>query len=81
MGDDVGWGFVVRGKGPCYVQAVDPGGPASIAGVKIRQFVKSINGLDCLYLHYRSIYKHIVAGPRALIVEVLEPLDDSLVPT
>ena len=35
MGDAVGWGFVVRGMAPCYVQAVDPGSPAAAAGVKV----------------------------------------------
>ncbi|XP_071967011.1 DEP domain-containing mTOR-interacting protein-like isoform X2 [Engystomops pustulosus] len=69
-------------KRPVTVEELTaPGAPFMMKILHIRQFVKSINGLDCLYLHYRSIYKHIVAGPRALIVEVLEPLDDSLVPT
>lgn len=35
IGDTVGWGFVVRGHAPCYVQAVDPGSPAAAAGVKV----------------------------------------------
>ncbi|XP_059836586.1 DEP domain-containing mTOR-interacting protein-like isoform X2 [Hypanus sabinus] len=34
VGDAVGWGFVVRGGRPCYIQAVDPGGPAAAAGIK-----------------------------------------------
>ncbi|XP_019735104.1 DEP domain-containing mTOR-interacting protein isoform X2 [Hippocampus comes] len=32
--DALGWGFVIRGVAPCYVQAVDPGSPAAAAGVK-----------------------------------------------
>lgn len=35
IGDALGWGFVVRGQAPCYVQAVDPGSPAAAAGVKV----------------------------------------------
>uniref|UniRef100_A0A672P506 DEP domain-containing mTOR-interacting protein-like n=1 Tax=Sinocyclocheilus grahami TaxID=75366 RepID=A0A672P506_SINGR len=35
LGDALGWGFVVRGKSPCYVQAVDPGSPAAAAGIKV----------------------------------------------
>jgi len=31
----VGWGFVVRGGRPCHIQAVDPGGPAAAAGMKV----------------------------------------------
>lgn len=37
MGDAVGWGFVIRGVAPVYVQAVDPGSPAAAAGVKVTQ--------------------------------------------
>uniref|UniRef100_A0A8D0A3I3 Si:dkeyp-97e7.9 n=1 Tax=Sander lucioperca TaxID=283035 RepID=A0A8D0A3I3_SANLU len=36
IGDALGWGFVVRGMAPCYVQAVDRGSPAAAAGVKVR---------------------------------------------
>ncbi|KTG05243.1 hypothetical protein cypCar_00026128, partial [Cyprinus carpio] len=44
LGDALGWGFVVRGKSPCYVQAVDPASPAAAAGIKVRQFVCRVNG-------------------------------------
>lgn len=37
IGDALGWGFVIRGMVPCYVQAVDPGSPAAAAGVKVCQ--------------------------------------------
>ena len=33
--DAVGFGFVLRGSCPTYVQAVDPMGPASVAGLKV----------------------------------------------
>uniref|UniRef100_A0A8C1V4Q1 DEP domain containing MTOR-interacting protein n=1 Tax=Cyprinus carpio TaxID=7962 RepID=A0A8C1V4Q1_CYPCA len=36
VGDAVGWGFVVRGSKPCYIQAVDPGGPAAAVGMKVK---------------------------------------------
>lgn len=36
IGDALGWGFVVRGMAPCYMQAVDPGSPAAAAGVKVK---------------------------------------------
>ena len=38
VGDAVGWGFVVRGSKPCHIQAVDPGGPAAAAGMKVLRF-------------------------------------------
>lgn len=43
--------------------------------VQIRQFIKTINGMNCLRLDYQTIYKHVVAGPRSLIMDVLEPID------
>ncbi|CAC5412954.1 DEPTOR [Mytilus coruscus] len=33
--DSVGYGFVVRGDGPTYVQTIDPLGPAAAAGLKV----------------------------------------------
>ena len=35
MCDAVGFGFVVRGNAPVYVQTVDPNGPAAMAGLKV----------------------------------------------
>uniref|UniRef100_A0A8C7XQG1 Si:dkeyp-97e7.9 n=1 Tax=Oryzias sinensis TaxID=183150 RepID=A0A8C7XQG1_9TELE len=42
IGDPLGWGFVVRGAAPCYVQAVDPGSPAAAAGVKVKKKIKTL---------------------------------------
>uniref|UniRef100_A0A8C1XM28 Si:dkeyp-97e7.9 n=1 Tax=Cyprinus carpio TaxID=7962 RepID=A0A8C1XM28_CYPCA len=47
LGDALGWGFVVRGKSPCYVQAVDPGSPAVAAG-----FVYLGEGCAIFFLPY-----------------------------
>ncbi|XP_067244940.1 DEP domain-containing mTOR-interacting protein [Chanodichthys erythropterus] len=74
LGDDLGWGFVVRGKSPCYVQAVDPGSPAAAAGVKVRQFVCRVNGRSVLHLDYRTLSKLVMTGPRFVTLEVMQPL-------
>ncbi|KAK2862527.1 hypothetical protein Q5P01_002060 [Channa striata] len=75
IGDALGWGFVVRGTAPCYVQAVDPGSPAAAAGVKVRQFVCQVNGQCVLYLDYRRVSRLVMTGPRSVVLEVLEPLE------
>uniref|UniRef100_A0A3Q3ELL1 DEP domain containing MTOR-interacting protein n=1 Tax=Labrus bergylta TaxID=56723 RepID=A0A3Q3ELL1_9LABR len=49
MGDAVGWGFVVRGSKPCHIQAVDPGGPAAAAGMKVKTGV-----IWRVYIYFRS---------------------------
>ncbi|KAA0703086.1 DEP domain-containing mTOR-interacting protein [Triplophysa tibetana] len=72
MGDAVGWGFVVRGSKPCHIQAVDPGGPAAAVGMKVRQFVVSVNGLNVLNLDYRTVSSLILTGPRTVVMEVME---------
>ncbi|KAM4015360.1 DEP domain-containing mTOR-interacting protein [Anomaloglossus baeobatrachus] len=77
MGDAVGWGFMARGTGPTYIHTLDPTGPAIVSGMKVCQFIKSVNGINCLHLDYHTIYKRIVAGPRLLIMEVLEPTEGS----
>uniref|UniRef100_A0A8C5Q9U7 DEP domain-containing protein n=1 Tax=Leptobrachium leishanense TaxID=445787 RepID=A0A8C5Q9U7_9ANUR len=71
LSDAVGWGFVIRGTGPCHVQAVDPGGPAAAAGMQVRQFLRTVNGMCCLRLDYQTINRLIVAGPKRLVLEVI----------
>nr|CBN81012.1 DEP domain-containing mTOR-interacting protein [Dicentrarchus labrax] len=75
IGDALGWGFVVRGRSPCYVQAVDPGSPAAAAGVKVRQFVCQVNGQCVLYLDYRTVSRLVMTGARTVVLEVMEPLE------
>ncbi|CAL9704292.1 unnamed protein product [Knipowitschia caucasica] len=76
IGDALGWGFVVRGTAPVYVQAVDPGSPAAAAGIKVRQFVYQVNGQFVLYMDYRTVTRLVMTGTRTVVVEVLEPLED-----
>ncbi|XP_053290913.1 DEP domain-containing mTOR-interacting protein isoform X1 [Pleuronectes platessa] len=75
IGDPLGWGFVVRGWAPCYVQAVDPGSPAAAAGVKVQQFVCQVNGQCVLDLDYRTMTRLVMTGPRTVVLEVMEPLE------
>ncbi|KAM4688559.1 DEP domain-containing mTOR-interacting protein [Discoglossus pictus] len=72
VSDAVGWGFVVRGNAPCHIQAVDPGGPAAAAGVKLRQFVVSVNGLNVLNCEFRTVSNLVLTGPRTIVMEVME---------
>lgn len=72
VGDAVGWGFVVRGNKPCHIQAVDPSGPAAAAGMKVCQFVVSVNGLNVLSLDYRTVSNLILTGLRTVVIEVME---------
>ncbi|XP_078092254.1 DEP domain-containing mTOR-interacting protein-like isoform X3 [Mustelus asterias] len=75
VGDAVGWGFVVRGGRPCYIQAVDPGGPAAAAGIKVRQFVVSANSRHVMHLDYKTVSNIIMTGPRTLVMEVMEAIE------
>nr|XP_019965101.1 PREDICTED: DEP domain-containing mTOR-interacting protein-like isoform X1 [Paralichthys olivaceus] len=75
VGDAVGWGFVVRGNRPCHIQAVEPCGPAAAAGMKVCQFVVSVNGHNVLDLDYRSVSHLILTGPRTVVMEVMEETD------
>ncbi|XP_053104935.1 DEP domain-containing mTOR-interacting protein-like [Hemicordylus capensis] len=75
VGDAVGWGFVVRGGQPCHIQAVDPGGPAAAAGMKVCQFVYSVNGMYALHLDYQTISSLIMTGPRTLVLKIMEAIE------
>uniref|UniRef100_A0AAZ3QWD3 Si:dkeyp-97e7.9 n=1 Tax=Oncorhynchus tshawytscha TaxID=74940 RepID=A0AAZ3QWD3_ONCTS len=73
MGDAVGWGFVVRGMAPVYVQAVDPGSPAAAAaGVKVTQTYQ-VNWQSILHLDYCQVTRLVMTGPRTIVLEVMEP--------
>ncbi|XP_061544640.1 DEP domain-containing mTOR-interacting protein isoform X1 [Phycodurus eques] len=74
-GDALGWGFVLRGVAPCYVQAVDPGSPAAAAGVKVQQLLCQVNGQCVLYLDYRTITTLVMTGPRIVVLEMMESLE------
>ncbi|XP_033831337.1 DEP domain-containing mTOR-interacting protein-like [Periophthalmus magnuspinnatus] len=76
VGDAVGWGFVVRGSRPCYIQAVEPSGPAAAAGIRVCQFVVSVNGLNVLDSDYRFVSHLILTGPRTVVLEVMEQNQD-----
>ncbi|XP_028454185.1 DEP domain-containing mTOR-interacting protein-like [Perca flavescens] len=75
VADAVGWGFVVRGNRPCHVQAVESWGPAAAAGMKVCQFVVSVNSLNVLDLDYRAVSRLILTGPRTVVLEVMEETD------
>ncbi|ESP05565.1 hypothetical protein LOTGIDRAFT_152422 [Lottia gigantea] len=55
MSDSVGYGFVIRGDGPTYVQIVDPMGPAASAGLKVRQYIYSVNGERVLHKNHIEV--------------------------
>ena len=40
--DEVGYGFVLRGAGPCYVHTIDPLGPAAAAGLKVSRIIMTM---------------------------------------
>jgi len=63
MSDSVGFGFVVRGDGPCYIQTIDPTGPAASAGLKVRQYIQCVNGRNALTMNHKEIAKEIMKGP------------------
>ncbi|KAK3595271.1 hypothetical protein CHS0354_010878 [Potamilus streckersoni] len=55
--DPVGFGFVIRGNSPTYVQTIDPLGPAAVAGLKVRQYIYSVNGINVLYMNHKEVAK------------------------
>lgn len=70
--DALGWGFVVRGNRPCHIQAVEPHGPAAVAGMKVCQFVVSINYQNVVDMDYKGISQLIRSGPRKIVMGVIE---------
>ncbi|XP_028414602.1 DEP domain-containing mTOR-interacting protein-like [Dendronephthya gigantea] len=69
--DAVGYGFVVRGSMPVYVQTVDPDGPAAAAGVKVRQYIHSVNGKYVLRWTHREVADVILNSPNVVELVVM----------
>lgn len=69
--DAVGFGFVVRGSSPVYIQTVDPKGPAAAAGLKVRMYLKCVNGKDVLYWTHRQVSQEILRGQNVVNLEVM----------
>jgi len=74
--DSVGYGFVLRGDGPTYVQTVDPTGPAAHSGLRVGHLIQTVNGIDVMNLNHKETAKVILARRLASVtLNVLEPAD------
>ncbi|XP_068750320.1 DEP domain-containing mTOR-interacting protein-like isoform X1 [Montipora capricornis] len=69
--DAVGFGFVVRGTSPVYIQTVDPKGPAAAAGLKVHMYLKCVNGKNVLYWTHREVAQEILRGRNVINVVVI----------
>lgn len=57
--DAVGYGFVIRGSGPCYVQVIDPNSPAANSALKVRQYLGVVNDINVLRQDSKDINRLI----------------------
>lgn len=69
--DSVGYGFIVRGDGPVFVKAVDPGGPAAAAGLKVSHIITAVNGIDVSHKNHKEVALVILGQPQLLRLDVL----------
>ncbi|BFZ16651.1 hypothetical protein BsWGS_19691 [Bradybaena similaris] len=69
--DAVGFGFVLGGSSPSYVQTVDPLGPAAAAGLQVRHFISSVNDQDVISLSHQQVGR-LVAQTRQITLTVLK---------
>lgn len=77
-GDSVGFGLVIRGDGPTYVQTVDPKGPAAAAGLKVKQYLAVVNGVDVLDKSHDKVAKLILSNPYELSLVVMKSRDETV---
>jgi len=74
--DSVGYGFVLRGDGPTYVQTLDPTGPAAHSGLRIGHIIQTVNGIDVMNMSHKETAKVILAKQLGSVtLNVLEPAD------
>ncbi|UJR20662.1 hypothetical protein I4U23_023784 [Adineta vaga] len=46
--DRRGYGLILQGQGPCYVERIDPYGSAATSGIRINEYLYAIEGIDVL---------------------------------
>jgi len=73
--DRCGYGFCVRGVGPCYVKRCDSNSPAYKIGVREGQYVVSVNGWSCLDQSFNAVEDAILTGPKHLRITVMQAID------
>ncbi|OWF38113.1 DEP domain-containing mTOR-interacting protein-like [Mizuhopecten yessoensis] len=78
ISDSVGYGVVLRGEGPTYVQTVDPTGPAALAGLKVRQYVYAVNGVNVLRKNHKDVGQTIMSNENVLDITVLTHKRDAI---
>ncbi|XP_055353775.1 DEP domain-containing mTOR-interacting protein-like isoform X2 [Paramacrobiotus metropolitanus] len=71
--DSVGYGFVLRGASPCYIQTVDPDGPAAAAGVKVGQYLYSVNDVVVFDKSHKDVARVIVESGGKICLVVFTP--------
>ncbi|XP_064605370.1 DEP domain-containing mTOR-interacting protein-like [Liolophura sinensis] len=75
--DSVGYGCVIRGDSPTYVQTVDPSGPAAAAGIKVRQYIYSVNGEKVLDKNHKYVAKAIRSNSSCVDLVVMSHVRDA----
>lgn len=68
----MGYGFIVRGEGPVFVKAIDPGGPAAAAGLKVNQVITAVNGVNVQNKNHKEVALVILGQPQVLRLDVLQ---------
>ncbi|XP_070556983.1 DEP domain-containing mTOR-interacting protein-like isoform X2 [Ptychodera flava] len=72
LSDAVGFGFVVRGTHPTYVQTIDPSSPAAAAGLKVGQYITSVNEISVMHMDHTQVARVILSIPAAVSLTVYE---------
>jgi len=78
--DSVGYGFVLRGEGPAYVQTVDPSGPAAKSGLKVGHIVQTVNGVDVSACSHKEAAKVILGRRLSNVVLVVQEVSSAKSP-
>ncbi|XP_014674565.1 PREDICTED: DEP domain-containing mTOR-interacting protein-like isoform X2 [Priapulus caudatus] len=67
ISDSVGYGFVIRGDGPTFVQTVDPKGPGYEAGLRVKQYLYEVNGEKVVQLPHQQVAKQVINSSMGVV--------------
>jgi len=70
-----GFGFSIRGSKPIAISGVDKGGQAEAAGVKLKDWVLAVNGVNVKYKSHDEVVRLVKECREKVTLEITTPAE------
>ncbi|CAF0883977.1 unnamed protein product [Adineta ricciae] len=79
--DRRGYGLILQGQGPCYVERIDPYGSAATSGIRINEYLYAIEGINVLRRSGKEVERLLSMFDKCTIYTVYNRDDFYQIPT